>query len=99
MAQVLRNLLSNALKFTPLDGTVLVKCYTSEEDEFEDGLEETAGRRRKKEFVVEVIDSGAGISLENQKKLFNRVIQFHANVQQAGGGSGLGLWISMLMRP
>lgn len=44
------------------------------------------------ELVVQ--DSGPGISLENQKKLFNNVVQFHANAQQGGGGSGVGLWIS-----
>ena len=43
---------------------------------------------------VEVIDSGAGISRENMKKLFGQYVQFNANVLQDGGGSGLGLWIS-----
>lgn len=43
---------------------------------------------------VEVKDTGTGLTEENQRKLFDRVIQFHAKVQQGGGGSGLGLWIS-----
>ena len=43
---------------------------------------------------VEVIDSGAGISKENQTKLFGQYVQFNANALQKGGGSGLGLWIS-----
>ena len=43
---------------------------------------------------LEVIDSGAGISKENQKKLFGKYAQFNANALQKGGGSGLGLWIS-----
>ena len=43
---------------------------------------------------VEVIDSGAGMSKENQKKLFGQYVQFNANSLQKGGGSGLGLWIS-----
>ena len=42
---------------------------------------------------VEVIDSGAGISRENMKKLFGQYVQFNANALQKGGGSGLGLWI------
>lgn len=43
---------------------------------------------------VEVKDSGPGLSLENQAKLFHNVVQFHAKAQQGGGGSGFGLWIS-----
>jgi signal transduction histidine kinase len=45
-------------------------------------------------LCLEVIDSGAGISKENQKKLFGQYVQFNANSLQKGGGSGLGLWIS-----
>ena len=45
-------------------------------------------------LLVEVRDSGVGISAENQRRLFNDVVQFHAKAHQGGGGSGLGLWIS-----
>ena len=45
-------------------------------------------------FRVEVQDTGAGISLSNQKKLFGQYVQFDANKLQKGDGSGLGLWIS-----
>lgn len=45
-------------------------------------------------FTIKVIDSGAGISAEDQKRVFNEVVQFNPNELQAGGGSGLGLWIS-----
>jgi CheY-like chemotaxis protein len=43
---------------------------------------------------VQVIDCGPGISPENQRKLFNEIIQFDPNTLQGGGGSGLGLYIS-----
>ena len=43
---------------------------------------------------VSVRDSGVGISFEDQTRLFNEAVQFHTKAQQAGGGSGLGLWIS-----
>ena len=72
-----RNILSNALKFTPAGGTVAVRIMVSEN-----------------RMLVEVQDSGVGISDENQKRLFNEVVQFHAKAHQGGGGSGLGLWIS-----
>lgn len=45
-------------------------------------------------LVIVVTDTGAGISASNQKKLFNEIIQFNPEKLQAGGGSGLGLWIT-----
>ena len=45
-------------------------------------------------LVVVVKDTGAGISESNQKRLFNEIIQFNPEILQAGGGSGLGLWIT-----
>ena len=77
MAQVLRNLLCNAIKFTPIEGTV-----------------EVAINARDDRLEVKVRDSGVGISIENQTRLFSEGVQFCAKAQQAGGGSGLGLWIS-----
>jgi len=44
--------------------------------------------------IVDIIDTGVGISPENQKKVFGEFIQFNRNKLQAGNGSGLGLWIS-----
>ena len=45
-------------------------------------------------LVLVVTDTGAGISEINQKRLFNEIIQFNPEILQAGGGSGLGLWIT-----
>jgi CheY-like chemotaxis protein len=42
---------------------------------------------------VKVSDTGHGISKENQSKIFKEIVQFHPEILQAGGGSGLGLWI------
>ena len=43
---------------------------------------------------IVVADTGVGISEENQARLFKEVVQFNPEVLQAGGGSGLGLWIT-----
>ncbi len=43
---------------------------------------------------IEIIDTGVGISPENQKKVFGQFAQFDKNKLQSGNGSGLGLWIS-----
>eukprot|EP00607_Mallomonas_marina_P009756 CAMPEP_0182420796 /NCGR_PEP_ID=MMETSP1167-20130531/5871_1 /TAXON_ID=2988 /ORGANISM="Mallomonas Sp, Strain CCMP3275" /LENGTH=656 /DNA_ID=CAMNT_0024597247 /DNA_START=640 /DNA_END=2610 /DNA_ORIENTATION=- len=85
MAQVIRNMVSNALKFTPPNGSVNV---------FIDLFDEEIDNDMKKMLKLDVTDSGAGISEENQKKLFKEVIQFNPGKLQKGGGSGLGLYIS-----
>ena len=95
--QVLRNFVSNALKFcrSPrgevevsveryyVAGGRLVRPPGSE------------GPQVVQDFVrVSVVDNGAGISQENQRRLFGQYVQFDAGALQKGGGSGLGLWIS-----
>ena len=82
MNQVIRNLVSNAIKFSPQDGKVCVKLLKKQ--------------RQDGSFFarLEVTDSGPGISEENQKKLFNQIVQFNPGELQGGGGSGLGLWIA-----
>jgi signal transduction histidine kinase len=46
---------------------------------------------------ISVADTGVGISIENQAKLFGQYVQFDAAALQRGKGSGLGLWISKSM--
>lgn len=81
LGQVLSNFLSNSIKFSPIGGSVAVHMKVLNRDDGD-------------WFRVEVQDSGHGISAENQLRVFKDVVQFHANAQQRGGGSGLGLWIS-----
>eukprot|EP01036_Dinobryon_divergens_P023244 gene23244-31570_t len=42
---------------------------------------------------IEVQDSGVGIAVEDQHRMFKQFTQFNRNLLQGGGGSGLGLWI------
>ena len=58
------------------------------------GLGSSVHRKVSGELVIEVKDSGAGISEENQQRLFKEVVQFHPELLQNGGGSGLGMCIS-----
>lgn len=43
---------------------------------------------------LSVTDTGCGISNANQVRLFKEIVQFNPELLQAGGGSGLGLWIT-----
>lgn len=101
MAQVLRNFLSNALKFTPESGTITVNAHTFyKEDSNPDNrvhpLDIEMGVQVPYDnFVrVEVVDTGIGISEENIDKLFKAAMQIDAHRNQEGGGSGFGLLIA-----
>lgn len=75
---VLRNLLSNALKFSNPDGTITVKI--------EDGVGEYEGM-----VVVSVADTGCGIKEEDQGKLLKIDTHYSTFGTSKEEGSGLGL--------
>ncbi|MGY2314932.1 transporter substrate-binding domain-containing protein [Pseudomonas sp. SDO5522_S412] len=80
--QVVSNLLSNAIKFTP-HGRVRLGAS---------GSSAIASGYLNLRLWVE--DTGIGISVEDQKRLFNPFIQGSNTAQSARSGSGLGLVIS-----
>ena len=101
MAQVLRNFLSNALKFTPEGGSITVRAHTfykggTGRDGKVQPLDMEMGAKLPFDnFVrVEVVDTGIGISQENIDQLFQKSIQIDAYRVQGGGGSGFGLLIA-----
>ena len=83
LKQVLSNIISNAIKFTPNNGKVSfdVKLLTLNEN--------TASVR----FSVK--DEGIGISPENQKSIFEPFSQADGTISRKYGGTGLGLAISL----
>jgi signal transduction histidine kinase len=86
--QVIRNLLSNAFKFTPPGGQVT--CTVQWRQQCADTL-----ILCDKGFVrIEVQDTGVGMTRDNQDRLFKEMVQFDAKANQGGVGSGLGLWLS-----
>lgn len=76
LVQVLNNLVSNALKFTPAGGQVCVEAF------------EGGGK-----VVVEVTDTGPGISEADQAHLFLRFFRSDDVRKQRIPGTGLGLSI------
>ena len=79
--QVLLNLLSNAAKFTE-QGSITIKARLQ------------PGVDQQPEVLISVTDTGAGISSEDLKKLFQPFSQVDASATRKTGGSGLGLSIS-----
>jgi PAS domain S-box-containing protein len=82
ISTIIRNLLSNALKFTPEGGTIAIK------------IRELTTENTPETMEIEVIDSGIGISAENIQKLF-RIDQNIKTIGLTGEkGTGLGLVLS-----
>ena len=79
--QVLSNLLSNALKFTPAKGMIKLRVSKTGEDQ------ENVYLR------FEVIDTGCGIAEENYDKIFESFELEKEDVTYKYGGTGLGLSI------
>lgn len=81
LRQVLINLLSNAFKFTPAGGNVYLRVM-------EDG-----GTEEEASFTFRVIDTGTGITPEDQKRIFESFEQVGTSYSKSQG-TGLGLAIS-----
>jgi len=83
LAQVITNLLTNAVKFTPREGRIRFSAKRLRRD---DGFEN--------KMQIEISDTGIGISKEQQSHLFNAFEQAEASTSRKFGGTGLGLAIS-----
>ena len=79
--QILNNLLSNAMKFTPAGGTVRLR------------ISEVLETGREIRLKFEVTDTGCGIAEENLEKVFESFEQESSEVTKKYGGTGLGLAI------
>ncbi len=79
--QVLINLISNAIKFTEEGGVTLE-------------VREQKSNGNKTEIEFRVIDTGIGMTEEQQKKLFQPFQQADTSTTRRYGGTGLGLVIS-----
>jgi len=77
--QVLKNLLSNAFKFTPEGGSIAINAVPGEEE---------------KTISFKIKDTGIGIPANKQKIIFEAFQQADGSTSRKFGGTGLGLSIS-----
>ncbi|MCZ6637693.1 MAG: HAMP domain-containing sensor histidine kinase, partial [Alphaproteobacteria bacterium] len=75
LKQILINMLSNAIKFTPKEGTVTVKAWS--------GLDSG--------HVFQVIDTGIGVALEDIPRILQPFTQAENSLTRRHQGTGLGL--------
>ena len=80
LAQVFRNLVDNAIKFSPAGGRV-------------DVLAEATTGRTGPEVLVHVVDRGIGIPASEQTKIFQRFYRVDRSRSKTTPGTGLGLAI------
>ncbi len=73
---LVRNLIDNAIRYTPAGGTVTI-----------------ATSREANDVVLEVEDTGTGIPLNAQSRVFERFFRVDDDRSRASGGTGLGLSI------
>jgi signal transduction histidine kinase/FixJ family two-component response regulator/HAMP domain-containing protein len=84
LKQVIVNLLSNAVKFTPSGGRVVLKAHPLRR-----GADVRDG-----DIEISVEDTGIGIALEDQERLFTPFTQVDGSLARRHEGTGLGLALS-----
>ncbi|MGK7943114.1 MAG: ATP-binding protein [Microcystaceae cyanobacterium] len=87
LLQVMLNLVGNAIKFTHEGGISINVELVKKAIEWQ-------GQSCPGFVKVSVADTGIGVSLENQAKLFEKFVQVDGSHSKAYGGTGLGLAIS-----
>jgi CheY-like chemotaxis protein/methyl-accepting chemotaxis protein len=87
--QILRNLLSNSIKFTE-KGKIEVRVYKPEKIE----MSQKFALDGKKVIAFSVKDTGIGIAEEKQQQIFEAFQQADGSISRKYGGTGLGLSIT-----
>lgn len=90
LEQILKNLLSNAFKFTSPTGTVSLNMYRSDTaiSYQHEGLDQA-----EQVLAFSVTDSGIGIPKDKQQVIFEAFSQADGSTSRKFGGTGLGLSI------
>jgi signal transduction histidine kinase len=78
LRQAIINVLHNAVKYSPVDGTVFISVDPLPPDR----------------VIIKISDSGPGLPLEHRAKIFDRFYRIDAGRARDTGGTGLGLAIA-----
>jgi len=79
LRQILINLIDNAFKFTPKEGTITVRAQAFDQD--------------PNFLCMTVADTGCGINSDDTKNIFDRLFQGSNIIDNSRKGLGLGLYI------
>jgi signal transduction histidine kinase len=86
LRQILRNLLSNAFKYTPPHTVITVEATSV--------TSKNTGESDTQEICICVKDNGLGIAAEDIPLLFEKFVRLKRDLSSSIRGSGLGLYIS-----
>ncbi len=78
LRQALMNVIHNAVKYSPVGGTISVRII----------------RETNHDVVVEIQDDGSGVPMEDRSKIFDRFYRVDKARSAESGGAGLGLSIT-----
>lgn len=78
MRMVIENLLTNAVKYTPEEGSVTIRVK----------------KKNTRRFIIEVQDTGYGIPKDQQAKIFTKLFRADNVRESDTDGTGLGLYLT-----
>lgn len=87
--QILTNLVSNATKYTPEGGKLVIRAEQVSNEWDPDGVEQV--------IRIGVQDTGIGISQDDQKKIFQQFFRSEDTQVREATGTGLGLSITKML--
>jgi signal transduction histidine kinase len=84
MRLAIKNIIDNALSYTPKRGTVVISCEEKKND-------------NKKSMILKISDTGIGIPIEEQEKIFHKFYRSSESMAMQTEGTGLGLFIAKVV--
>lgn len=86
LIQIFNNLVSNAIKYSPPETTIEIKCFQTNDPR--------EGQTHQRVVLSSVRDQGVGISPEDQAKIFQKFFRSEDPKVRENPGTGLGLNIT-----